>query len=92
MDESASAIQQRYEALKPVLDEQGRRRFAAAEAMACGHGGVTLLSRITGLARRTIYHGIADIKSGYSAGPGRIRRPGGGRRSKTSQDNAFWMI
>jgi hypothetical protein len=89
MDESASAIQQRYEALKPVLDEQGRRRSAAAEAMACGHGGVTLLSRITGLARRTIYHGIADIKSGYSAGPGRIRRPGGGRRSKTSQDTTL---
>lgn len=86
MNESAAAIQQRYEALTPVLDEQGRRRFAAAEAMACGRGGVTLLSRITGLARRTIYRGIADIENGHSAGPGRVRRPGGGRRSKTSQD------
>ena len=86
MDESETAIQKRHEALKPVLDEQGRRRFAAAEAMALGHGGVTLLSRITGLARRTIYRGIADIKSGHSAGPGRVRQPGGGRRKKTSQD------
>jgi hypothetical protein len=86
MDESEAAIQNRHEALKPVLDEQGRRRFAAAEAMALGHGGVTLLSRITGLARRTIYRGIADIENGYSAGPGRVRQPGGGRRKKTSQD------
>ncbi len=86
MHESEAAIQKRHEALKPVLDEQGRRRFAAAEAMAWGHRGVVLLSRITGLARRTIYRGIADIESGRSAGPGRVRQPGGGRRSKASQD------
>lgn len=86
MDESEAAIQKRHEALSPVLDEQGRRRFAAAEAMAWGHGGVTLLSQITGLARRTIYRGIADIEAGYSAGQGRVRQPGGGRHSKISQD------
>jgi hypothetical protein len=33
-----AAIRLRYEALKPVLDEQGRRRFAAAEAQAAGQG------------------------------------------------------
>lgn len=48
-----------------------------------------MLSRITGLARRTIYRGIADIKNGHSAGPGRVRQPGGGRRSKTSQDTTL---
>jgi hypothetical protein len=34
-----SAIRLRFEALAPVLDEQGRRRFAAAEAVAAGRGG-----------------------------------------------------
>jgi hypothetical protein len=34
-----SAIRQRFEALAPVLDERARRRFAAAEAAAAGHGG-----------------------------------------------------
>ncbi|MEF0865211.1 ISAzo13 family transposase, partial [Rhizobium sp. BR 318] len=45
-----AAIQLRYAALEPVLDERGRRRFAAAEALAAGRGGVTAVSRITGLA------------------------------------------
>jgi hypothetical protein len=35
-----SAIRQRLEALAPVLDERGRRRFAAAEATSAGHGGI----------------------------------------------------
>jgi hypothetical protein len=34
-----SAIRLRFEALAPVVDEQGRRRFAAAEAVAAGRGG-----------------------------------------------------
>jgi hypothetical protein len=40
MTEAANLIRQRFEALEPVLDEQGRRRFAATEAIALGHGGV----------------------------------------------------
>jgi len=31
-----AAIKLRYEAIRPVLDERGRRRFAAAEALAAG--------------------------------------------------------
>jgi hypothetical protein len=37
-----AAIRLRFEALDPVLDERGRRRFAAAEALAAGRGGVTV--------------------------------------------------
>jgi hypothetical protein len=47
------AIRKRYKEVAPVLDEQGRRRFAAAEALALGRGGVSLMARITGLARPT---------------------------------------
>jgi hypothetical protein len=35
-----SAIRQRFETLRPVLDERGRRRFAAAEALTAGRGGI----------------------------------------------------
>jgi hypothetical protein len=35
-----AAIRLHYEALEPVLDEQGLRRFAAAQASAAGHGRV----------------------------------------------------
>jgi hypothetical protein len=69
-----------------VLDEQSRRRFVALEARALGRGGVSLMARITGLARRTIYHGLADIRDNVAAAPGRIRKDGGGRKKKASQD------
>lgn len=80
MTNAADAITERYNALKPVLDEQSLRRFSAAEAASYGHGGVTLLSGITGLARSTIDRGIEEIRAGSHAGEGRIRRPGGGRK------------
>jgi len=86
MGDTADLIRQRFEALDPVLDEQARRRFAAAEARALGRGGVTLVSKVTGIARSTINRGIAEIAQKRSAGEGRVRRPGGGRRAKTQED------
>jgi len=72
--------------MAPVLDEQSRRRFVALEARALGRGGVTLMARVTGLARRTIYHGLSDIRDDVAAAPGRVRKDGGGRKKKASQD------
>jgi hypothetical protein len=86
MTDTSDLIRQRLDALHPVLDEQARRRFAAAEARALGHGGVTLVSKVTGIARSTINRGIAEIETNRSAGEGRVRRPGGGRRPKTQED------
>src|SRR3989304_5081165 len=40
MADTADLIRLRFDALDPVLDEQARRRFAAAEARAFGHGGI----------------------------------------------------
>ncbi|MEF0863643.1 ISAzo13 family transposase [Rhizobium sp. BR 318] len=83
-----AAIQLRYAALEPVLDERGRRRFAAAEALAAGRGGVTAVSRITGLARSTIARGLAELRgeAAPEAASGRVRRQGGGRRSLLATD------
>src|SRR5262245_4908362 len=80
------AARKRYKEMAPVLDEQGRRRFAAMEAQALGRGGVSLMSKITGLARRTIYRGISDLRSKWTPGPGRVRKSGAGRKKKTSED------
>lgn len=86
MVDTAGLIRLRFDALDPVLDEQARRRFAAAEARAFGRGGVTLVSKVTGIARSTINRGIVEIEENRSAGAGRVRRPGGGRRTKTQED------
>src|SRR5882757_4124403 len=70
----------------PVLNEQSRRRFVALEARALGRGGVSLMARISGLARSTIYHGLSDIRDQASVPSGRVRKPGGGRKKKSIQN------
>ena len=83
-----AAIKLRHAALDPVLDERGRRRFAAAEALAAGRGGVTAVARVTGMARSTIDRGLAELRGEAvpAAAPDRIRRKGGGRRPLVATD------
>ena len=83
-----AAIRLRYTALAPVLDERGRRRFAAAEARTAGRGGVLAMTRITGLARSTIDRGLRELAgmAAEEAAAGRTRRPGGGRKKLTETD------
>ena len=75
--------------MAPVLNEQSRRRFVAIEAQALGRGGVSVMAEITGLARRTIYHGLSDIQHKQTAGAGRIRASGGGRKKKVVRDTTL---
>lgn len=82
----ARAARKRYREMAPVLNEQSRRRFVALEAQALGRGGVSFMARISGLARSTIYHGLSDIRRKISAPSGRIRKRGGGRKKKASED------
>jgi hypothetical protein len=81
-----SAIRQRFAAVAPLLDERGRRRFAAAEALTAGRGGIVALSRATGVARSTIGRGLAELRDGEELDPERVRRPGGGRKPLIAQD------
>src|ERR1700745_2578428 len=82
----ARAARKRYREMAPVLDEQSRRRFVALEAQALGRGGVSLVARIPGLDRATIQHRPCDIESRESPGAGRVRKRGGGRKSKVLED------
>src|ERR1700678_1808900 len=77
-----TAIRGRFEALRPRLDERGRRLFCAAEARTAGYGGVTLVARATGVARSTINRGLKDLQA-LDPAPSKIRRPGGGRPALT---------
>jgi hypothetical protein len=80
------AARKRYREMAPVLNEQSRRRFIALEAQALGRGGVSLMARISGLARSTIYQGLSDIRDKVVTSAGRIRKEGGGRKKKAIQD------
>jgi hypothetical protein len=79
-------VRQKYRMLKHSLDERSRRLWAAAEAQALGHGGQSLVARVTGISRSTIVRGLREAAGGRSAGEGRIRRAGGGRKSATALD------
>src|SRR5271166_6675317 len=76
----ASAIGERYAAVRRSLNERGRRLFAAAESRSAGHGGVSASARATGIARSTIGRGLKDLDN-PAALSGVVRRPGSGRRS-----------
>jgi len=80
-------ITDRYCQVAGVLDERGRRAVAAAEALAYGWGGITAVARATGLSRSVIALGMRELRGEVpSAGPGRIRRPGGGRKKLVATD------
>jgi Rhodopirellula transposase DDE domain len=84
-----SAIRLRFQVLAPVLDEQGRRRFAAAEAMAAGPGGVSAVLRATGIARSTIRRGLDELAEGDAPDGERVRRAGGGRKPLSATDGGL---
>ena len=63
------------------LDEQQRRWYAAIEAGKVGHGGATLMAKVTGLSVETIRRGRHELEAGLSGRPAdRTRKAGGGRK------------
>jgi hypothetical protein len=78
----AAAIKSRFEALAPFLDERGRRLLAASEALVAGNGGIAAVADATGIARSTIGRGLCELQGEHDAvATGRVRRPGGGRKT-----------
>jgi transposase len=67
------------------LDERGRRRWAATEALSLGRGGIAAVAQATGLSDRTIRNGIDELTRGEEREPGRQRRPGAGRKSRVAE-------
>ena len=90
MDDDASRIAKKYEALRGVMDEQLRRLWAASEARALGYGGVSIVARAVGLTRPTITAGLkelGDARQLVSMAPKhRVRRHGAGRPRVTDSD------
>jgi len=72
-------LEAKYEALFPHLDERQRRLVAAADAELLGRGGVSTVSRSSGLSRPTIYKGAQELQK-EPLEPGRVRKGGGGRK------------
>jgi len=84
--EIEGVLRRKYESLLPAMHEAERRRWAAAEARALGRGGISTVSRATGMSRDTIRTGLRELDDPAHASllaSGRTRRPGAGRRPAT---------
>jgi hypothetical protein len=77
------------ELLLPRLDERSRRLVLGAVARAAGDGGVTAVAKAAGASWQTVADGAAELSSGDDAGPGRVRRPGGGRKKLEEHDRGL---
>jgi len=74
------------ELLLPMLDERSRRLVLGAVARAAGEGGAGAVASLTGASWQTVANGAAEVASGETAAPGRVRRPGAGRRTLAESD------
>ena len=87
MGSSAALLEAKFKRLRPHLNEASLRLWAANEALSLGYGGVSDVSRATGLSRTTIHAGIAELGKSVVAGERvRVRRTGGGRKTVTEKD------
>jgi len=82
-------IRRKYRMLAPEMDERRRRQWAASEARELGWGGVSLVSRATGVSRPTITAGMKELdlpSRRRTREAMRVRRPGGSRKSLAVTD------
>jgi transposase len=78
-------VKNRFQIIAPHLTEQAKRTWAAAEALAIGRGGTTLVCEATGISRVTITKGKTAVQGGVIES-GRIRHRGGGRKPLMHHD------
>jgi hypothetical protein len=86
---SEGEIKQRFSRLEAWLDERSRRLWAAAESATHGRGGISLVARASGVSRRAIAVGLAELqkkpdRSQRTRLP--IRQKGGGRKKASLKD------
>jgi hypothetical protein len=81
-------LKAKLDKISPYLNERQLRIVYAAEAEQLGHGGKTLICRMTGMSRPALNRGMRELSvhSETQADYTGIRRKGGGRK-KITQDN-----
>ena len=70
-------LEERIQRMMPILDERQRRLYLANEALSYGRGGISVVSRLSGMSRTTVTKAIDELNSGAKIDGG-IRRSGGG--------------
>ncbi|MFF3343280.1 ISAzo13 family transposase [Streptomyces flavidovirens] len=84
-DETREQLALKLAVLFPHLDERQRRLLMAAEAQTLVHGGVRAVAQAAAVSETTVRRGVFELASGEEP-PGRVRRPGGGRKRVADLD------
>jgi hypothetical protein len=72
-----------------TLNEYQSRLFVAEKALQLGRGGISYLSRLTGMSRVTITQGLRELRGSKklrAAAVGSVRQAGGGRKKVEESD------
>jgi len=83
------AIKKIFETMEGHLNERQQRLLTAAVADALGYGGISTLSRITGMSRTTITSGHKELKDSEELYEGKVRKKGGGRKKIRDKDQTL---
>ena len=88
-------LTEKYERIKSILNERDTRLILASEAVSLGHGGISSVSKKSGLSRSTLTIGINELGSKeflneFKEGP--VRKPGGGRKKETEKNKSLGPI
>jgi hypothetical protein len=77
------AVKQRITTMLPMLNEYQRRMYLATEARAIGYGGISLVSRVSGISRQTLQEGVKELDNPEAEilKQGRCRKSGAGRKN-----------
>jgi hypothetical protein len=74
-------LEERITRMLPLLDERQKRLYLANEALSYGRGGISYVSRLSGMSRTTITKAVDELSSGEKI-DGKTRRSGGGPKYK----------
>jgi hypothetical protein len=72
-------LERKFGSILPLLDERQRRLLLAAEARSLGYGGISRVSRASGVSRATVPTAVKQLDAPALPG-GRARGVGGGRK------------
>jgi hypothetical protein len=86
-----ATVQRKFHMLAPSMNERMVRLWTGTEAQLIGRGGITIVSKATGVAHTTIRRGIRELTQQVNGSldmlpPSRIRRSGGGRKGIAAKD------
>lgn len=83
----STAIAQQVQMYFAQLSERDQRHYAALECQKLGYGSKCYISKLLGISRTRINRGIADLTTPSiydEIPPAKQRRPGAGRKKKSS--------